>query len=73
MALALASEPSKVMRSTQTRAGTLRAQDRAFLEASCGALDPRLASGTDGINVLSVCDTARLASETRREEKVNCP
>jgi predicted dehydrogenase len=73
VALALASEPAKVMHSTQTRAETLRTQDRAFLEASCGALDPRLASDTDGINVLAVCDTARLASETRREEKVNCP
>jgi len=71
--LAPTSRPVQVARSRQTYAEMLLAQDRAFLETSWETRDPRLACGVDGVNTLAVCDAARLAGETRREEKVNYP
>jgi predicted dehydrogenase len=71
--LAPTSGPVQVARSMQTFADMLHAQDGAFLEASCGTCDPRLARGADGVKVLAMCDAARLAGETRREAKVKYP
>jgi predicted dehydrogenase len=59
--------------SSQTRDDMLEAQDRAFFGATGGWTDPRLATGLDGMRALAVCDAARRASESRREEMVQCP
>jgi hypothetical protein len=45
-------------------------QTLAFIETARGTDDPRLATADDGVNALAVCDAARLASDSRREEKV---
>ena len=71
--LAPVGESVKVIRSMQTRDEMLLAEDRAFIEASRGYRDPRLATGEDGVRALAVCDAARHAARTRREEKVEYP
>ncbi len=38
-------------------------QDRAFFNTHTAQVDPRLATGADGVNALAVCDSARRASE----------
>ena len=40
-----------------------RLQDRAFVNTHTGQIDERLATGSDGVNALAVCDSARRASE----------
>ena len=68
--LALADAPARVIRSSQTRDEMVVAQAEAFIQASRGACDPRLATADDGVNALAVCDAARRASESKREERV---
>lgn len=68
--LAISGNEEKSFTFSQTRDEMLLAQDRAFIEASAGSCDPRLATAEDGIRALAVCDAARRASETRREEPV---
>jgi len=59
------------MTSSQTREQTFLAQARAFIEACRGgARDPRLASGEEGVRVLTLCDAARRSDVSRREEPV---
>ena len=58
--------------SSQSRDEMLMEQDCAFLNAVRGVPDPRLTPGEDGVKALAVCDAARRASATRREEKVRC-
>ncbi len=70
LTLARAEAAPSVTRSSQTRHEMFTAQARAFLSAIRGAHEPRLATGTDGLNALAVCDAARRSSETRREEPV---
>ena len=61
----------KELRSTQTGDEMFLAQDRAFLETRTdGNRDARLATGEEGVHALAVCDAARRASESRREEQV---
>ncbi|MBI4354231.1 MAG: Gfo/Idh/MocA family oxidoreductase [Candidatus Omnitrophica bacterium] len=57
-------------RSSQTRDAMFTAQAQAFLAACGGAHDPRLATGQEGVMALAVCDAARIASHSRREERV---
>lgn len=45
-------------------------QARAFLNAGNGVRDVRLATGEEGVRALAVCDAARRASASRREECV---
>jgi len=68
--LARAEAAPSVTRSAQTRQEMFTAQARAFLSAIRGAHEPRLATDTDGLKALAVCDAARRSSETRREEPV---
>lgn len=68
--LALAGEPVKITQSMQTHDEMLLAQDRAFIEACCGSHDRHLVTGEDGVKALAVCDAARRASDSRREERV---
>ena len=71
--LALADCTPQVIKSSQSRDEVFLVQDRAFIEASHGVDDPRLATGEDGVKALSVCDAARRASRNRREEPVVYP
>lgn len=55
---------------TQSREDMFEAQARAFLNGSKGIVDEQLASGLDGFKALAVCDAARRAEISRREEPV---
>lgn len=65
--------PARVWRSTQTRDEMFAAQARAFISARGLSPNPRLATGDDGMRALAVCDAARRASQSRREEMVVYP
>lgn len=69
----LAGTTVEVVESSQTRDEMFLEQARAFVRATQGACDPRLATGEDGVRALAVCDAARRASDTRREERVEYP
>ena len=69
---ALAGAQPEVVRSVQTRDELFLAQATAFVNAQRGQGDPRLATGDEGIKALAVCDAARRASASRREEPVEC-
>lgn len=71
--LALADVSARVIRSSQTRDEMVLAQAQAFIQASRGVVDPRLATTDDGVNALAVCDAARRASASRKEEPVEYP
>jgi len=58
------------MESHQTRDQMFRAQAQAFVNSSIHT-HPNLATGLSGVDALAICDAARLASENRREERVN--
>lgn len=60
----------RVERSQQTRDGIFLEQDRAFVNTAQGICDPRLATGQEGVRALAVCDAARRASLSCREELV---
>lgn len=68
--LALAGAPVQVIRSSQARDAMFLAQDHTFINTSRGIVDSRLATGEDGVKALAVCDAARRASDSRREERV---
>lgn len=68
--LALADRTPQVIRSSQSRDEMFLLQDRAFIEATRGVDDPRLATGEEGVKALSVCDAARRASTSRKQEAV---
>jgi predicted dehydrogenase len=60
----------EIVRSTQTRLQMFAAQDEAFINTKRELFDPRLAAATEGINALAVCDAARCAATSYREEPV---
>lgn len=62
--------PADVRRSAQTRDQMLLEQDLAFLKACAGGANGNLATGEDGVRALAVCDAARRASASGREERV---
>jgi predicted dehydrogenase len=66
-------EPPQEYVSTQVYDEMFAEQARAFLAVRTGEVDPRLAGLEDGVKALGVCDAARLASNTRREEEVTYP
>ena len=71
--LALADAAVRVIRSSQTRDEMVLAQAEAFIRANRGMSDPRLATPDDGVNALAICDAARRASASKREERVEYP
>ena len=64
--------PPTVVRSSQSRDEMFREQALVFTDPY-GRVDPRLATGDDGVRALAVCDAARRSSESRREEAVRYP
>ena len=62
--------PSQVSMSAQTSDALFLAQARAFLQASAGVVDARLATAEDGLRALAVCDASRRASASRSEAVV---
>ncbi len=68
--LALTDTPVQIIRSSQTRDEMFLAQANAFLNTSRGIVDPRFTTAEDGVKALAVCDVARRASRSRREERV---
>lgn len=56
--------------SAQTRDQMVSEQDSAFINTG-NALDPRLATGMDGVRALAICDAARQAAIRCAEEPVN--
>lgn len=71
--LALRDAPPEIVQSAQTRDELFAAQTRAFLDVVRGGPDPRLATSADGVRALAVCDAARRASVSKREEAVWYP
>lgn len=70
VAVALPGQPSQFIRSAQTPEGMLLAQDLEFIQVCRGGASLRLATAEDGVKALAVCDAARRAAESRREEVV---
>jgi predicted dehydrogenase len=68
--LSLANEPPRTMQFAEDRDEILRKQDQSFVNTGNGYADPRHATAEDGVRALSLCDSARHASISRREEKV---
>lgn len=71
--LALAGTPCEVVHSSQTSDGIFLDQANAFINAAQNSRDFRLATGDEGVRALAVCDAARRASASRREESVEYP
>ena len=69
--LELAGKSLQSYLSSQTRNDMYLAQDLAFLEADCAQFDPRLATAEEGVRTLAICDAARRASQSRREETIH--
>jgi predicted dehydrogenase len=61
---------TRTIKSSQTKAEMISAQDRAFVESRRNSPDSRLATGYDGVKALAVCDAARVASNNRHDEHV---
>lgn len=70
VSVALVGRTPTIVRSSQTREGMFLEQARAFLQACGDGQDLRLATGEDGLRALAVCDAARRASRSRREEAI---
>ena len=68
--LMLAETTVQESRSPQTRDEMFESQIDALISAIKRNHDPRLASGAEGAKALTVCDSARLTSVSRREETV---
>ncbi len=71
--LLMGNEAKQMIPSSQDIDDMYLAQARAFVDAASGDLDPRLATGGDGVRAMAVCDAARRASDTRHEERVAYP
>ncbi|MBI3011675.1 MAG: Gfo/Idh/MocA family oxidoreductase [Candidatus Omnitrophica bacterium] len=62
--------PARQSTSSQAREELFLSQAQAFMDACDGRTDARLATGEEGLNALAVCDAARRAEHSRREEPV---
>ena len=71
--LMLAETRVQESRSAQATDEMFAAQIFALVNCINGESDPRLATGSEGVKALAVCDTARLSSFSRREEMVVYP
>jgi predicted dehydrogenase len=72
--LALAAGPEEAVSLPQSHDDLFRAQDAAFVAAAAGgAASTRLATASDGVRALAVCDAARIASDTGREQRAEVP
>lgn len=65
--------PVRTLHSSQPRQDMFREQAKAFVRASQGRRDSRLATAAEGMKALAICDAARGASESRREVTVEYP
>ena len=65
--------PVRTIRPAQTHDEMFMEQACAFVKTSRGILDPRLATGIDGVRTLAICDAARRSSTSLREETVEYP
>ena len=63
--------PAEIFISSQTRDELFLAQDRAFIQCHLGAMHSHIADAKDGIKALSICDTARVASQNGAKTKIN--
>ena len=68
-----ADQTEEQLHSVQTIAGMFSDQARAFIDALQGKPDPRLATCDDGIKAMTICDTARQSSVSRKEEALVYP
>ncbi len=68
--LLLRGAPTREFQPRQSHDEMFAAQARAFLASGLLPSDARLATGEEGVSALAVCDAARRASATRREEPV---
>jgi predicted dehydrogenase len=66
-------EPASEWKCPQTADQLFYSQADAFTQAICGIVDERLANGCDGVRALAICDTARKADASNREEQVKYP
>ena len=64
---------ARVIHSSQSREHLFIAQAQAFVGALRGGCDAKLASGSDGVRALAICDAARRSSDERREVDVVYP
>ena len=71
--LMVAGAPGREIKSSQTIKEMIAEQDCAFINTGRITFDVRLATAEDGVKALAVCDTARRASKSRREEPVDYP
>ena len=62
--------PAKSIQPAQDRNDMYVEQDQAFIKATEGLTDPRLATSGDGIKALAVCDAARNSPESKGEARV---
>lgn len=60
----------EIIRTAQTRLQMFAAQDEAFINTKRDLFDPRLVTAGEGIKALAVCDAARRAATSYREESV---
>ena len=65
--------PIEISESSQSRNQMFFAQAEAFINSVKESPNSRLATSEDGVKALAVCDTARKASESHREEEVAYP
>lgn len=71
--LAIQDHPIEEIVPIQTRDQMFRSQTQAFIDASNGRSDFRLATAEEGVKALAVCDAARKSSEIKREILVEYP
>lgn len=69
----LADQAEEEFYSEQTIDDMFTGQAQAFIDALHGKPDPRLAGCDDGIRAMTICDTARQASVSRKEEVLVYP
>tara|TARA_Y100000588_G_scaffold395323_2_gene523397 strand:- start:1610 stop:2590 length:981 start_codon:yes stop_codon:yes gene_type:complete len=73
VSLARVGAPVEELKHHQSADQLFCSQAYAFTNAMLGVRDPHLASGSDGVKAMAVCDAARQASEKRIEQTVVYP
>jgi len=71
--LSLADAATRVVNFSQTMDEMLLEQDIAFVDACLGQADDRLTTCKEGVKSLAICDAARRASSSHREEAIVYP
>ena len=68
-----ASGQTETCESVQSRSEMFTAQARAFMASAAGSAESPIATGTDGLKALAVCDAARVSSGSGSKEMVLHP